>query len=600
MNNIQEVWSVLYILYIEPFQNLLFQIYEQSTFEQLMSFFFCIVLLYIVRSISFIKKEIKEVREDEEAIEQFIKEIKFSESRIGDSINDLKQSHKAHFKRIGEYIPKYPDPPLDRTPEVLESITNLSQEQVTNLTGLRKRSKDQIKLLELLRREFQEVREDSASNTQQEFPESIHEIEKELYLRFNRLEKQIDNIEINPIVKVPEQKQFETNTLKQKEKDYTEQFDLLNKQIENMKTNINSFEKMKNYNSNSYFYITDKKELEFLLIEREELLHRKLKETEHKIIDIVSQSQSVVIKQSISESTEIPDFRKLNRELLLQIEEAVSSRLEELNQKILESRDISTLEIQKTIDQIQNITSVVTNKLLEVKPNISMSNNSEILQSINDLGKELQNLKFQIPKPKDESPMIYGPGISSGFESPDLAGKFAEITKIFNQGTQEIKQEVRKVGNGVEDLLIRVSHANSDVINKLDISLHKIIAKMKTLSNSINDIDITTKENQNKISMVFYNHIDNLRSELFNVDNASTSPLMDNINSRFDKIDANFDKFLGILSNIPRDGSKFEINPKILDELKQIFETDIVNQYREQMVFLELIGAKISELNTRK
>jgi hypothetical protein len=572
--------------YLIPFKNLLFQFYETIAIEQMSALFICFVLFYIVRSISFIKTEIKEVREDGESVEKLICEIKYSEERVHDRVRDLKQSHKDHFKKISDYIPDYPVL-RDRTDEVLNYLSGFEEKVKDSFAGLKKRNKDEIKLLELLRREVQEAREDNASSVQLELPKNVDDIQKEQFIRFNRLEKQIANLDISPIVKMPE-----INIPPQK--DNYEVLKQINDKIERIDKSIYSATILSQSDQIRYSDNTSvskdfwPKKIEQWLGEQQKLLNQRLKLTENKIIDnMPSDSQTII--NTKNESVNIPDFRKLNRDLLLQIEEVVSARLEELNKKILESREISTLEIQRTIDQVKKISTIVTCKLLEVKPAILISsNNSEVLQSIKDLERELKSLKNQVA---NESVSVI-----SGTLIPDtaLTDKISEIERLFKEETKEIKKDIRIVG---DDILMRLPLVDKNIVIPLTQSLSLIQSKMESMINVISDIDITIKENQDKVNLMFFSNINELKSHISNFkSDPNLVPILDRINTGFDKIDHNFDKFLTRLSAIPTEGSKYDIYPKSLEEIKHIFEVDIVNQYQEQMIFLELLGAKISEL----
>ncbi|MBC8427336.1 MAG: hypothetical protein H8D97_00445 [Proteobacteria bacterium] len=592
----------LIIDYLTQFKTTLFDIYYTTTQEQILAIFFSFVLLYVVRSLSFLKKEIKEIREDEKSIEKLITEVKHSETNIHSRVRDLKQSHKDHFKKIGEYIPAYPSFPKDRTNEVLELISKNYEETKDNFTELKKINESEIKLLELLRREIQEAREDNANSIQLELadlPKDINDITKEQYLRFNRLEKQIENIKVSPIIKIPECPKI--NIVQKSSPDYTFSLIELKDKIEKLNDSIHSASIISNSNQipkekkeeNKQFW---NKKIDEWKSEQEKLISEKLKETEHKIIDSIP--APIIIKDIDSQQLKefsLPDFRRLNRDLLLQIEEVVSARLEDLNQQILNSRELSTFEIQNTINQVERISKIVTNKLLEVKPTVLINNNSEVLQAIKDLEKELSNLKNQVQQE------IHKPGISSEFEkdnSDDLNIKLEEIARIFKEESTEIKTEVRQVSRDTTQILMRLASVERSITNKLSIGITNIISKMKSLSNNINDIDITLKENQNKISMLFYNHTNDLKSELKGLPtNVNLNPIIDNITSYFDIIDYNFEKLLTAFSNISNEGSKYDINPKVFEEIKHIFEIDIINQYNEQMIFLELLGGKISELS---
>lgn len=577
MNNIQ--------YYLEQFKILIFQFYETITIEQMSALFICFVLFYIVRNISFIKTEIKEVREDGESVEKLISEIKYSEERVHDRVRDLKQSHKDHFKKISDYIPDYPVL-KDRTDEVLNFLSNFDNEVKNSFSGLNKRNKDEIKLLELLRREVQEAREDnSASNCNLELPKSVEDIQKEQFIRFNRLEKQIESLEIKPIVKIPSINIPEP-------KDYTNRLDEINKNYEKI---YNKFTiALKNRNPSKDINFQQLKDKLVNLIDQKRLereFNERLKLTENKIIDNIPTPIIIQTNRDNIKELELPDFKKLSRDLLLQIEEVVSARLEELSKKILESREISTLEIQRTIDQVEKISKIVTNKLLEVKPAVLINNNSEVLQSIKDLEKELRNLKNQVAN--ESVPVI------SETLIPDIAltDKISEIERLFKEETKEIKNEIKIVGNDVSDLLIRLPLIDKNIVIPLTQSLSLIQNKMQGMINVISDIDITIKENQDKVNMMFFSNINELKSSISQFNNEpNLVPILDRINTGFDKIDHNFDKFLTRLSAIPTEGSKYDINPKSLEEIKHIFEVDIVNQYQEQMIFLELIGAKISEI----
>jgi hypothetical protein len=554
--------------------------------EQYLALIVCFVLWYIVRSISFIKCEIREIREDEESIQGLITEIKNSEDRTNQNISNLKQSHKDYFKRLGEYMPPYPEQilPEDRTNEILEGFVGVKNEIKDNLVGAKKRSKDVIKLVELARKEIQEARDDNASNNVQiELPKIVEEIQKEQYLGFNTLSKQITNLDINPIVKIPPVE------IKEEYKNYEKQLEHISKEIKNINHSVSVYSKLLKDSTDRTpdIMIQRKENLEKLLEKQNKLLNDRLKLMENKIIDNIPSNQTII--NTKTESVNIPDFRRLSRDLLLQIEEIVSTRLEELNKKILESREVSTIEIQRTIDQVEKISKIVTNKLLEVKPSVLINNNSEVLNAIKDLEKDLKQLKIQVAS--ESVPVI------TKEDNSELTNRINEIEKLFVSESQEIKNEVKQVGSDINGLFLRLPFAEQYKIKELKSSVDDILYGMKSMSNNINDIDITVKANQNKVSMLLFNHFTDLKNSIPKHKEPNLIPIFERLNGGFDKMDNNFNKFLDKLSKIPTEGSQYDINPESLNDIKHIFETDIINQYQEQMIFLELLGAKISELS---
>jgi hypothetical protein len=574
---------------------------ESLSFEQSMALFFCFVLLIVTRNILFIKRNLKKTLDSDDKIRGFIEEIKYSENRINESIKNLKQSHKSKFENIMDYIPAYPVQ-IDRTGEVLDSLDKFYGEAEDRFKGLVKRNKDEIKLLELLRRELQEVREDNTSSIQHELsnlPEIMEEIKGEQYKRFNRLDKQIDSIDVSPQVNIP----LQPDIVFPIPKDYSEEISNLNRMISDMGKGISHFQQDLNNTNDISHYKNIEHTIELLLNGKDEFISERLKLTENKIIDAMPIPTILREAKDNSQEFNFPDFKKLNRELLIQIEEAVSARLDELNKSILQSRELSSNEIENTISQIDKITKVVTSKLLEVKPN--GNNNQEVINSIGNLSIELERLKKQVSNiSKEVIDNIPEQQKSINIEEI-IDPKLKEIERIFNEGTKEIKTEIRNSADNISDLIIKLPLINRDDLSTMDISLNSLHKNMNTIINKISDIDITIKENQDKFNMIFFTHIsdlklfiNNLRSETNDI---NIETIIFELNNKFDKIDHNFDKFLKQLSaNTDRNGSPYEINTESLDQIKHIFEVDIINQYQETMIFLEMLGNRINELTTKR
>ena len=574
---------------------------ESLSFEQGGALFLCFVLLTVTRNLLFIKRTIKKTLDSEEKIENFIKEIKHSEDRINDSIKNLKKSHKSKFENIMEYIPPYPIQ-IDRTDEILNLVNLLGKKSEDSFNGLTKRNKDEIKLLELLRRELQEVREDNSANIEQELsnlPMVMEEIKSEQYKRFNRIDKQIDNIDVSPVVNIPQMPEIKIPA----QKDYTEELDKYYEKYEQTYNKfIIAFENRSSSNENENNFKILKEKIAELLDYKTDLDQR-LKQMEHKIIDAMP--VPTILRES-SESNQqefnFPDFRKLNRDLLVQIEEAVSARLEELNKSIIESRELSSNEIENTIASIDKIATLVTSKLSSFHPDVIDNGvNNIVLSGINDLSNELENLKTQVSNILKQEIII--PQQSKLNIEEIIDPKLKEIERIFNEGKEEIKTEIKTSGNNISDLILNLPIVNRDDLSTMDINLSKLYSGMNNIINRISDIDITMKENQDKFNMIFFTHINDLKNSINEfreeTNDVNLEPIISNIETRFNKLDHNFDKFLKQLSNIDSDGSKYEIelDKKSIDEIKHIFEVDIINQYQEQMIFLELLGNKISELS---
>jgi hypothetical protein len=547
--------------------------------EQSISLLLCFSLWYVVRSVFSIKKMIED---DKDRNEDFISEAKFSEERIYTKMIDFHQSHKDTTKKV---ILDNIEIPEDRTEELLEYLYEQDKTNCDYFHGLKKRNKDEIKLLELLRREVQEIREDNLTNLENiifpDYSKNIDIVQNEQSKRFSKLERQINNINVNPIVKIPSQDTPIINIPKQK--DYSPTLDLIISHINHIKNNPKG-----QNNKQTITQLMDWTRFETMLGK----YSKEIKDNQQKNIPI----QQVHVSPKIPHPP-LPDFKQMNRDLLLQVEEAVSSRLEELNRNILNNKKSYSIEIQNTISQINKITEIVTNKLSSVKiPNTNITdNNKEVLGSISQLSIELNNLKKQVSNISREIPV---PIIN--VSNPI---KIDQIEDIFNNGKEEIKKEIKKESKIINDILIRLPLVDNIIISKLNNNIIDIAAKMKTLSYTINHIDITQKENQDKVNMLFFTHMNSLKNsikELKSLKDINLEPIIVNLEDRFNNIDTNFDKFLEKLSNMDTDGSKYDINPESLDQIKHIFEVDIINQYNEVMLFLDLMGSKISELTIRK